>query len=62
MELCYLVIWQLGLNEQSHTETPINIKINSFINATEKYRLIREALREQTGEFEDVRIKSICKL
>jgi len=45
-QLEYLVIYQLGSNEQSKTNLPITIEINKKIDADEKYYSILAKIKE----------------
>ncbi len=63
MNQSYLVIWQLGDNEQSHTETPIDIDINRSDIAEDIYeKILKEVSTKENVEEDVIVILNLCKL
>ncbi len=58
MNTSYLVIWQLGNNEQSRDNTPvdINMDINPPYSAKEKYGKIVTKLKKEIDEVGNDRV------
>jgi hypothetical protein len=50
MEKRYLVIWQLGNNEQSKHETPLDVIVNDVNTAEEIYDRIKNAIIKTYGK------------
>jgi len=57
----YLVVWQIGLNTQSITSTPLDVYIDDGRSAAEKYEAILKEFEKQTFE-ENPTILSISRL
>lgn len=49
MKKRYLVIWQLGDNEQSKTETAVDVIVNEVNTAKEVYQRIVKAVETETS-------------
>lgn len=62
MKKSYLVIWQLSTNEQSRTETPIDVVLLEINSAKEKYALIIAELENQVGTHYNITIIGIFNL
>jgi hypothetical protein len=61
----YLVIYQIGSNEQTVTELPVNVHFNKGADATEKYETIKKEIGYNEGgetHLIEIRILGIYKL
>ncbi len=62
MEKYYLVTWQLGDNDQSYTETPVNIIVSALWMAGDIMAAIKNAIQDQYGVNKNRRILGVFSL
>jgi hypothetical protein len=59
----YLVIWQLGNNNQSIENTPIDVDITACKSADDKYdKIVQELGEDKYHNYHDITILGIYKL
>jgi len=61
MKKRYLVIWQLGNNEQSKHETAVDVIVNEVNTAKEVYQRIVKAVEKETT-FDNINILGVYSL
>ena len=61
MKKRYLVIWQLGNNEQSKNETAVDIVVNEVNTAKEVYQRIVKSVEKETT-FDNINVLGVYAL